>query len=95
MLDNLCYIHWSVNPDIYLGDTSIHLYSLMFALGLLAGGLVVIRLLRGYNISQSYIIYAFVGMLLGARLFHVFFEWHQDGFFHCPQKNVPDHGAGQ
>lgn len=70
MIQMLAYIVWNLQPDLQLGSISIHLYGLMFALGLVAGGLVVIRLMQSQTETQSYLLYAFVGIVVGARLFH-------------------------
>lgn len=67
---SLAYIVWNVPPDLQLGGMSIHLYGLLFALGLVAGGLVVIRLIEPLTKSHSYLFYAFIGILFGARLVH-------------------------
>lgn len=80
MTDNILYIVWRVSPDLQLGSLSIHLYGLFFALGLLMGGIVVIRLMSGYQTSQSYLFYAFVGIIVGARLFHCLFY---DPYYYC------------
>jgi prolipoprotein diacylglyceryl transferase len=64
---------WNVEPNIEVGIFDIHLYSLFFALGLLFGGLAVMKMMNGLTISQSYFIYAFLGIFIGARLFHCFF----------------------
>ncbi len=64
------YIVWSFSGNLAIGNFSIHLYSFCFALGLLLGGFVVIRLMQEYKTSQTYLIYAFLGIFLGARLGH-------------------------
>ena len=63
-------IVWDIQPNLQIGSYSLHLYSLFFALGLLFGGFVVISLMKNYNTSQTYFIYAFAGIIVGARLFH-------------------------
>ena len=73
MATPLGYITWSVPPDFQLGHFTVHLYGLLFAVGLFAGGLVVIALMKQYKTSQSYLIYAFLGIIIGARLFHCVF----------------------
>lgn len=73
MATPLGYITWSVPPDLQLGHFAVHLYGLLFAVGLFAGGLVVIALMKQYKTSQSYLIYAFLGIIIGARLFHCVF----------------------
>jgi prolipoprotein diacylglyceryl transferase len=73
MATPLGYITWSVPPDLQLGHFIVHLYGLLFAVGLFAGGLVVIALMKQYKTSQSYLIYAFLGIIIGARLFHCVF----------------------
>ena len=73
MIGCLQYIVWDVAPDLYVVGIPIHLYGVFFAFGLLVGGMAVIHLMRRYTASQSYLIYAFVGILIGARLFHCLF----------------------
>lgn len=73
MATPLGYITWSVPPDLQFGHFTVHLYGLLFAVGLFAGGLVVIALMKQYKTSQSYLIYAFLGIIIGARLFHCVF----------------------
>lgn len=93
MFDSLLYIVWRVSPDLQLGSLSIHLYGLFFAFGLLMGGIVVIRLMSQYRTSQSYLFYAFVGIIVGARLFHCLLY---DPYYYCinwieiflPVKNI-------
>ncbi len=70
MTNAICHIIWNMPQDIVLGGITVHLYSLFFSLGILLGGLVVIRLIGGRNIPQSYLLYAFVGTVVGARLTH-------------------------
>ena len=73
MATPLGYITWSVPPDLQLGHFTVHLYGHLFAVGLFAGGLVVIALMKQYKTSQIYLIYAFLGIIIGARLFHCVF----------------------
>ena len=73
MATPLGYITWSVPPDLQLGHFTVHLYGFLFAVGLFVGGLVVIALMKQYKTSQSYLIYAFLGIIIGARLFHCVF----------------------
>ena len=66
---------WNIPPDITFCGFNVHLYGLFFALGLLLGGLVVMKKMNKINAPQSYFIYAFVGVFVGARLFHcIFYE---------------------
>ena len=69
----LFFIAWRCSGELLIGSLSIHLYSLFFALGLLSGGLLVIRLMGKHTSSQSYLIYAFLGILIGARVGHCLF----------------------
>ena len=64
MTGYLQYIVWDVASDLYVAGIPIHLYGVLFALGLLVGGMAVIHLMRRYTASQSYLIYAFVGILI-------------------------------
>jgi prolipoprotein diacylglyceryl transferase len=66
-------VFWNINSDLQLGGLHIHLYGLFFALGLLFGGLVVMKIMNRINVAQTYFIYSFLGIFIGARLFHCLF----------------------
>ena len=74
---------WNIPPDINIFGLHIHLYGLFFALGLLFGGLVVMQKMQKLNAPQSYFIYAFIGVFVGARLFHCIF-YEPDYYFSHP-----------
>ena len=80
---------WNVNPDITFCGLQIHLYGLFFALGLLFGGLVVMQKMHKINAPQSYFIYAFVGVFVGARLFHCIFYEPNYYFSHSLETLLP------
>jgi prolipoprotein diacylglyceryl transferase len=66
-----------VQPDWQIFGFSLHLYSLFFAAGLLAGGLFVNYYMQKLTVRQNYFIYAFSGIFIGARLFHcLFYDTH-------------------
>jgi len=66
---------WNISPDITFLGLPVHLYGLFFALGLLFGGVVVMNKMHKINAPQTYFIYAFIGIFVGARLFHcIFYE---------------------
>jgi prolipoprotein diacylglyceryl transferase len=66
-----------VQPDLQIGSFSLHLYSLFFAVGLLAGGLFVNHYMQKLPVRQNYFFYAFFGIFIGARLFHcLFYDTH-------------------
>ena len=76
---------WNISPNINIFGLSVHLYGLFFALGLLFGGLAVIKKMQKLNVPQNYFIYAFAGIFIGARLFHCFF-YESSYFFTNPLK---------
>ncbi|MDR3327279.1 MAG: prolipoprotein diacylglyceryl transferase [Prevotellaceae bacterium] len=75
-------IIWNIPQNIQIGSFSIHLYGLFFALGLLFGGLTVYELIKNLKVKQNYFIYAFVGILFGARFAHCLFYEPEYYFVH-------------
>ena len=90
---------WDPSPiafEVPFIHVSVHWYGLFFAIGLLTSAIVCTHLFKKYiflsvskeNISSlidSLFLYGCIGLLLGARLFHVFFyDWDY-------YKNVPSH----
>lgn len=65
--------------DIYIGGLQIHLYSVFFAAGLLAGYLTAVRFARKLKASEQLIdsltLIIFISGILGARLFYVLGHW--------------------
>jgi len=81
----LDYIVWNVSPEIFkipshipfIGGFSLRWYGLLFALGFVAGYLVILKIFKKEKVSEKetdvLFTYMFVFTLLGARLGHVFF----------------------
>ncbi len=81
----LNYIVWNVSPEIFtlsksiplIGGFSIRWYGLLFALGFVAGYLIILKIFKKENIDEkvtdTLFTYMFVFTLVGARLGHVFF----------------------
>lgn len=69
--------------DIYIGGLQIHLYSVFFAAGLLAGYLTAIKFARklkvGEQLIDSLTLVIFISGILGARLFYVLGHWDYYG----------------
>lgn len=77
----LLSIVWDVSPDlISLGPVTVRWYGLMFAIGFLAGYVIVARMFRHEGAPEKWLgtllIYLIVATVVGARLGHVlFYEW--------------------
>ncbi len=81
----LNYIIWNVSPDIFtlsksipiIGGFSIRWYGLLFALGFVAGYIIILKIFKKENIDEKVtdvlFTYMFVFTLVGARLGEVFF----------------------
>ncbi len=79
------YIVWNVSPDIFtlsksipvIGGFSLRWYGLLFALGFVAGYLIILKIFKKEKVSEKetdiLFTYMFVFTLVGARLGHVFF----------------------
>jgi len=81
-------IVWNPSKGIDLGFFTLHFYSLMWIIAFLLGFYIVKRIFKNENQSNealdSLFIYSVVGIMLGARLGHVFFyqpELINDDFF--------------
>ena len=73
-------IHWDPDIGIHLGSFTIRYYSLMYVLGFLVGYYVVRAVFRrekeNEELLDPLLIYIALGVILGARLGHVFFyDW--------------------
>lgn len=78
MGDMLLFINWNPDPVMFhIGGLSIRYYSVFFALGLIVAYLVEGRIYKDQKIpAEKYeplFIYAFFGILIGARLGHCLF----------------------
>jgi len=81
----LDFIVWRVNPIIFtlshkipiIGGFSVRWYGLLFALGFVAGYLIILKIFKREGVNEkdtdSLFTYMFIFTLLGARLGHVFF----------------------
>lgn len=72
------YINWNVNPEIFrIGGFALRYYSIMFAFAFLFSYLLLSRIYKRENISQSLLsklaIFLFIGTIAGARLGHTLF----------------------
>ena len=76
------YIVWSPRPEIFsVGSFTLLWYGVLFATGLVLAGWYVWCRFRQFGIEQRHfenlIVWAFVGIFLGARLGHcLFYEPH-------------------
>ena len=81
----LNYIIWDVSPDIFtlsksipiIGGFSLRWYGLLFALGFVAGYIIILKIFKKENIDEKVtdilFTYMFAFTLVGARLGEVFF----------------------
>ncbi len=88
-MNSLLYITW--NPDVVafsIGSVAVRWYSLCWAVGLLSVFLLEQRLFKEQHIPDEkfdpLFIYAFLGILIGARLGHCIF-YEPDYFLGSPQ----------
>lgn len=77
-MNSILAIYWNVDPEIFsIGPFSIRYYGLLFALGFLFGYYIFKRyfIIEQIPIKEldRLTIYAFLGVLIGARLGHVIF----------------------
>lgn len=76
----LGYVTWAVSPEIISSPIAIRWYSLMFAVGFLAGYNIVARMFKHEGAPEKWLsillVYVVIATIVGARLGHVFFyEW--------------------
>lgn len=81
---HLLIIPWDVNPEIFrIGSFAIRWYGLLFACSFLFGYIIMDRIFKNENLSQSVLdkltIYMAVGTIVGARLGHCFF--YEPGYY--------------
>ena len=72
------FISWNVDPILLnLGPLAIRWYGLMFAIGFLAGYMIVARMFRHEGAPEKWLgtllMYLVICTVVGARLGHVFF----------------------
>ena len=67
----------NIPSTFVIGPVEIHYYSLFFAVGVAVNYLILTRLWKGKGWSEksldSLVVYLFFGLLIGARLGHIFF----------------------
>lgn len=80
MLSNLLFVHWNVDPVIFhLGSFGLRWYSIGFLLAFFAGYYMMYRMFKKEQVDvkylDSFVIYIFLAVLIGARLGHcIFYE---------------------
>lgn len=78
MINTLLSIHWNASPEVFsLGPIAVRWYGMMFAVGFLAGYLIMTRMFKFESSNLEWLdklfIYTIVATIAGARLGHVFF----------------------
>jgi phosphatidylglycerol:prolipoprotein diacylglycerol transferase len=81
---HLLIIPWDVNPEIFrIGNFAIRWYGLLFASAFLFGYIIMNRIFKNENLSDTVLdrltIYMAVGVIAGARLGHCLF--YEPGFY--------------
>ncbi len=105
MLENLLYITWNPDPEIFrIGSVAVRWYGVLFALGFVFGYLILQRMFRKEGVPlkvlDSLTTYMIIGTLVGARLGHCLF-YEPDYYLTHPLKifavwegGLASHGAG-
>ncbi|MCJ7448958.1 MAG: prolipoprotein diacylglyceryl transferase [Bacteroidales bacterium] len=81
---HLLVIPWDVNPEIFrIGSFAVRWYGLLFASAFLFGYLIMNKIFKNENLSDTALdrltIYMAVGVIVGARLGHCFF--YEPGYY--------------
>ncbi len=81
---HLLVIPWDVNPEIFrIGSFAVRWYGLLFASSFLFGYIILQKIFKNENLSESVLdrltIYVAIGTILGARLGHCFF--YEPGYY--------------
>ena len=98
------FISWNVDPILLnLGPLAIRWYGLMFAIGFLAGYMLVARMFRHEGAPEKWLgtllMYLVICTVVGARLGHVFFyDWeyystHTSEIFKIWEGGLASHGG--
>lgn len=98
------FISWNVDPILLnLGPLAIRWYGLMFAIGFLAGYMIVARMFRHEGAPEKWLgtllMYLVICTVVGARLGHVFFyDWeyystHTSEIFQIWEGGLASHGG--
>ena len=77
-MNALLIINWNPDPELFsILGVSIRYYSLLWGIGLALAGYVIYRIYKDRQIERSrfepLLLYAFFGILIGARVGHCFF----------------------
>ena len=81
---HLIVIPWDVNPEIFrIGSFAVRWYGLLFASSFLFGYLILTRVFKNENLSESVLdrltVYMAIGVIVGARLGHCLF--YEPGYY--------------
>ena len=98
------FISWNVDPILLnLGPLAIRWYGLMFAIGFLAGYMIVARMFRHEGAPEKWLgtllMYLVICTVVGARLGHVFvYDWeyystHTSEIFKIWEGGLASHGG--
>lgn len=84
MLNTLLFINWNPDPALLrIGGFELHYYSLFFALGLVLAYIFTRKIYKDMKIPAEKLdplfLYAFLGILIGARLGHCLF--YEPGYY--------------
>ena len=91
-MNNISYIIWNFNPEIYSGAIAIRWYGLLFALGFLISQQVLFYIYKqetdgtplakknAEKLVENMTVYMIIATIIGARLGHVAFYQPQDYF---------------
>lgn len=89
-MDNLSFIIWNFNPELYSGTPTIRWYGLLFALGFLLSQQVMFYIFKteagneiekkknAEKLVENFTVYMIIGTIVGARLGHVMFYQPMD-----------------
>jgi len=80
----LLVIPWDVNPEIFrIGSFAVRWYGLLFASSFLFGYIILNRIFKNENLSESVLdrltVYVAIGVIVGARLGHCLF--YEPGYY--------------
>jgi len=80
----LLVVPWDVNPEIFrIGSFAVRWYGLLFASSFLFGYIILNRIFKNENLSESVLdrltVYVAIGVIVGARLGHCLF--YEPGYY--------------
>ncbi len=81
---HLLVIPWDVNPEIFrIGSFAVRWYGLLFASSFLFGYIILQKIFKNENLSESVLdrltVYVAIGVIVGARLGHCLF--YEPGYY--------------